>query len=93
MAQQLGWAGYVVHGQLFVKYFDYLPGETYPDAGCNFETFTNEEMLEVESVGPLITLEPGETVEHVETWRLFADVPAVADEESIDHFIRPLVEQ
>ena len=29
---------------------------TYPDLGCNFETFTNEEILEIESLGPLVTL-------------------------------------
>lgn len=92
MLQQLGWAAYLVHGTLFVKYFDCDPCAPYPDYGCNFETFTNEEMLEVESLGPLTVLEPGETVEHVETWKLFADVPAMSDEASLDRTIRPLVE-
>lgn len=92
MASSLGWAGYLVHGTLFVKYFDFDPCAEYPDFGCNFETFTNEEMLEVESLGPLTLLQPGETLEHVETWRLFAEVPAISDEASIDRIIRPLVE-
>ncbi|HEY3379036.1 MAG TPA: hypothetical protein VGL77_16255 [Armatimonadota bacterium] len=93
MPLQLGWAAYLVHQTLFVKYFDYLPDAVYPDFGCSFEAFSNEAMLEVESLGPLAPLAPGETVEHVETWRIFANVPAITDEASIDRIIRPLVEQ
>lgn len=92
MANQLGWAAYLLNGTLMVKYFDYEPCALYPDFGCNFETFTNEDMLEVESLGPLTVLEPGDMVEHVETWKLFANVPAITDEASIDAIIRPLVE-
>jgi hypothetical protein len=32
-------------------------------------------MEEIETLGPLQTVEPGETVEHVESWRLYDDVP------------------
>lgn len=92
MALELGWAATLVHNVLFVKYFDFDPCAPYPDFGCNFETFTNEEMLEIESLGPITLLEPGDTVEHDETWRLFADVPPVTDEDDIDRRIRPLVE-
>ncbi|HEX2949253.1 MAG TPA: hypothetical protein VHV83_06750 [Armatimonadota bacterium] len=91
-ALHLGWAAYLVHNTLFTKYFDYQPGEQYPDYGCNFETFTNEFMLEIESVAPLRLLEPGMTVEHVETWRLCANIPEISDEASIDQLIRPLVD-
>jgi len=93
MANILGWAACLVHDCLFVKYFDYDPTAVYPDFGCNFETFTNEDMLEVESLGPLTLLEPGEMIEHDETWRLFTGVPPVTDEASIDRHIRPLVER
>lgn len=92
MLLQEGWAAYLVHHTLFVKYFDLEPYAEYPDYGCNFETFSNEEMLEVESLGSLDVLEAGGVVEHVETWRLFKDIPAVADDDdSIDRIIRPLV--
>ncbi|MHB0936830.1 MAG: hypothetical protein ACYDCO_18005 [Armatimonadota bacterium] len=93
MANMLGWAAYLVHGCLFVKYFDYDPTAIYPDFDCNFETFTNQDMLEVESLGPLTLLEPGDTVEHDETWRLFTEVPPISDEASIAQTIRPLVEK
>ena len=90
LALELGWAAYQVHDVLFVKYFDFDPGEAYPDFGCNFQTFTNEEMLEVESLGPLTLLEPGDTVEHDETWRLFPNVPRATSEDEIDRLVRPL---
>ena len=91
LALSEGWAAYQVHGHLFVKYFDFFPELPYPDFGCNFEAFTNEEILEVESLGPLTLLAPGESVEHVETWRLFDDVPPITDEASIDREVLPRV--
>ena len=86
-----GWVGYLRSGLLFVKRFDRQPGQHYPDFGCNFETYTDENMLEVESLGPLTKLEPGSAIEHREVWELHKNVPAVTDEASIDKSILPLV--
>jgi hypothetical protein len=86
-----GWAAYAVHGCLFVKRFACDPAATYPDMGCNTELFTNDEMLEVESLGPLVDLAPGGSVEHTEDWFLFADVPAVASEADIREHVFPRV--
>ncbi len=76
-----GWAAYSHNGHLFVKRFTYKHGARYPDNGCAVELYTATGMLELETVGPLVTLKPGETVEHVETWQLL-DGPAVTDEAS-----------
>jgi hypothetical protein len=78
LALTAGWAGYAVGGVLFIKKFPWKNGVPYPDGGCNFETFTNAVMLEVESLGPLVTLQPGQTVEHVETWELHDGPDAAA---------------
>ena len=86
-----GWVGYLRSGLLFVKRFDRQPGQHYPDLGCNFETFTNEDMLEVESLGQMTKFEPGSVVEHREVWELRKNVPAISDEASIDRVILPLV--
>lgn len=86
-----GWVGYLRSGLLFVKRFERQPGQHYPDFGCNFETYTDENMLEVESLGPLTKLEPGSAVEHREVWELHKKVPAISDEASIDRAIQPLV--
>ena len=70
LADTLGWCAYVVGGVCFIKRYGWDPTATFPDGGCNCETFTNSRMLEVESLGPLTTLAPGAAVEHVEHWEL-----------------------
>ncbi|MBM4018643.1 MAG: hypothetical protein FJ288_10010 [Planctomycetes bacterium] len=87
-----GWAAYAVGGCLFLKRFPCKARRTYPDMGCNAEFFTNADMLEVESLGPLVNLRPGRKVEHVEDWFLFADVPEIRTEADVEQHVRPLVE-
>ena len=54
--------------------------------------FTNEDMLEVETVGPLAKMAPNASVEHTECWALFkADIGT--DEADIDKNLMPLVEK
>jgi hypothetical protein len=86
-----GWVGYVNGGTLFIKMFEYKEGQTYPDNGVNFETFTNEDMLEMESLGPVVKLTPGKEVTHVEFWQLAKGVDEVTDEASIDKNVVPKV--
>jgi hypothetical protein len=81
-----GWAAYALRGELFVKKFSGAPGN-YADFGCNFETFTNNEMLELESLGAFTKIEPGQVVEHKETWQLFVDVPAPQNDRDVDRHI------
>jgi len=88
-----GWAAYAVGGRLFVKRFAWNAEAEYPDMGSSTELFTNSDMLEVESLGPMVALEPGAAVEHVEDWHLFEDVPAPADGKDVEEHIRPLVEK
>lgn len=80
MAHREGWVGYQREGFLFVKYFDYNEGSRYPDGGCNFETFSNEEILELESLAGLVALKPGATTTHTERWALHRGVARSADE-------------
>jgi hypothetical protein len=70
LLQRPGKAGYLNGKTLFIKSFDFRPGQRYPDGGVNYETFTDGEMLEMESLGPQQTLEPGRSVEHREGWEL-----------------------
>ncbi len=69
------WLAYARGGHLFVKQYEHIEGAAYPDGGCSSELFTIHFMLEVETLGPLVTLSPGETIDHVETWSLLRDVP------------------
>jgi len=93
VGNEKGWVAYVRSGHLFLKLFRYVEGATYPDFGSNMETWTNQEILEVETLGPLTTLEPNEAVEHVEEWFLFKDVEVSDEESSIDANVLPRVKE
>lgn len=69
-----GWQAYYVDGILFVKRFDPMPGATFPDGGCNTETYCNEKFIELETLGPLVKLQPGQTILHNETWEIYKDL-------------------
>jgi hypothetical protein len=91
LAHRLGWVGYLNGGTLFVKRFGYTEGANYPDNGCNYETFSNEAFLEMESLGPVVTLKWGEKAELVESWELVKGVEDFADEDGIDKNVLPKV--
>ena len=89
------WIAYHRADSLFVKTIEFREGAVYPDFGCNFETFTNEQMLEVEALGPLIEVAPGQSTEHVEQWHLFNGVaaPAADNEDAIADWISPWLQR
>jgi len=87
-----GWVAYARRGNLFVKTFNPLPEETYPDINSTVEIFTNEMMLEIETLGPLVQLSPGTAVTHSETWHLFRDVPMPNTEADVIANILPKIE-
>lgn len=88
------YAAYFVHGCLFLKKFTYQKNATYPDFGVNFETYTANEFLEMESLGPLTALDPGASVCHEESWSVYSDIPAPEpqDELALDAALAPYVE-
>jgi hypothetical protein len=91
MRNTLGWAAYYLEGELFLKRFGFDAGATYPDFGCNCEAYTDADMLELETLGPLTKMPAhGGKVEHVEHWFLFK-VTVGEDEDSIDENVLPLV--
>jgi hypothetical protein len=91
LAHREGWVGYLNRGTLFVKRFDYREGAVYPDGGTRYQTFSNEDMLEMETCGELVTLPPGGSAELHESWELFDGLPDVTSEDDVDRVIRPLV--
>jgi hypothetical protein len=64
------WAAYVLNGEMFVKQMTADASLPHPDFGCSFETFTNNEFLEIETLGPLSKVPPGGSASHVERWSL-----------------------
>jgi hypothetical protein len=88
-----GWAAYLRNRTLFVKRFPFVAGATYPDYGSNTETYTAGTFIELETLGPLATLAPGASAEHVERWFLFRNVNAGTSEQTLDAALAPLVAQ
>jgi hypothetical protein len=86
------WAAYLINGEAFVKRATADPSKTYTDFGCSFETFTNNEFLEIETLGPITKVAPRKTVEQVEHWSLHRNVKLGAlTDEDIDAVLLPLV--
>jgi hypothetical protein len=76
-----GWIGYRRAGVLFVKRFAPRVDLPHPDFGCNAEFYCGDRFIEMESIGPLSRLEPGQSVEHEETWEFHVglDQPQTLD--------------
>jgi hypothetical protein len=68
------WGAYLLRDELFIKRSDADESSPYPDFGCSFEIFTRDDMLELETLGPLTKLAPGASLEHVERWTLHRNV-------------------
>ena len=85
------WAAYLLGSDLFIKRTRADPSRAYADFGCSYETFTNADFLELETLGPLGKLEPGATVEHVERWTLDRNIRlANWTDAEIDRVVLPL---
>jgi hypothetical protein len=81
---------YYLGKELFVKRYRAEPNRTYPDMGASFEMFTNREVLELETLGPMTKLEPGAAVEHIERWSLHKDISITKwTDAELDDALRP----
>ncbi len=77
-----GWMGYWLDGTLFIKRFEVFPGSQYPDHGCNTECYFNQKFIELESLSPLCSIKPSETLVHVELWEIYdrVNVPFIPEQ-------------
>ena len=84
---------YVLGEDVFRKAYETKhPDASYPDGGCSFETFTNPNLIEVEALGELKTIKPGEYSELTESWMLMKK-PCEVDfksDDSIDSFLKEI---
>ena len=62
---------YAIGDTVFIKtYYPNHPDGVYPDNGMSFETYTASLFLELETLGELKEMVPGETAAHKENWKL-----------------------
>jgi hypothetical protein len=85
------WCAYYLRPNLLVKRFVFARGERYPDFECSVETYTNHDMLELETLSPLRTLEPGADLVHEEWWELHDGLELGFSEEEIRSKVVPLI--
>jgi hypothetical protein len=85
-------AAYLSGTDLFVKRYRADCDLAYPDFQASFEVFTNGGCLELETLSPLVDLQPGQSSTHLETWSLHRDVQLIELTESeIDRAILPFL--
>lgn len=89
-----GWAACQLHENIMVKFFKYMPDALYPDFGSNNEIYVNENLLEIESLGPITRILPEKSAEHTEDWYIttLKYNPDSDTENSIDNDILPLIQ-
>lgn len=81
-----GWAAYANYNCYFVKHVPIHFEGIYPDMGANFEVFTNNEMLELEALGPFKSIPPKGRIDHLEHWTL---IPNLSEPKSEAEVIEP----
>lgn len=90
MLNAKGWAAYLLEGDALIKRYRWDPQAQYADMGCNTEAFTDANTIEVETLGPLTTVAPGDYADHPELW-LLEKVACGHTEAEIDAALLPLI--
>ena len=79
-----GWAAYFNKNQLFIKHHTHVIDGNYPDFGsCSYETYTNNHILELETIGTLEKVIPMGFATTIERWDLHKEdyIPSKNDDE------------
>ncbi len=84
LSQENPWGAYFHHNCMFVKKYFPVKDGVYPDNGCTYETYTNSSILEMETLGELSVVKPGESVSHTEVWEFYKDVAVPHDDSEMD---------
>jgi hypothetical protein len=79
-----------VQSHLLAKHAAHRPDEVYLDRGSSSECYCNKRFLELETLGSLTTLTPGESATHRETWAVHAGVAVGPDEAAVGALVADL---
>ena len=82
--QEFSWASYFLGGDMFVKEYISYDDREYPDFGCSYESYTNADILEMETLSPLYNLDSKQTVSHTEVWSFYENVNIPASDKEAD---------
>lgn len=85
-----GWLAYLLDGVLFVKRLPHQPEAAYFDRDSSSECYCNARFIELESLGPKVTLAPGEAASHLEHWQLFENIALPENEAGLIQALQQL---
>ena len=85
-----GWIAYWLNGTLFVKRAKYEAQSSYFDFGSSSECYCNDKFIELETLAPISTMNPGTSVTHVEIWELYGNVDCPRDEKDAQSLVEKL---
>jgi hypothetical protein len=88
-----GWGAYLLGDVLYLKRFPHESGGTYPDGGATIEVYSSAEFLELEQLGPLTTIAPGDEIVFPEDWWVFSGVSIPSDEAGALAALQPFIQQ
>ncbi|MBN2043941.1 MAG: hypothetical protein JW757_02875 [Anaerolineales bacterium] len=67
----MGWIGYALDDLLFIKRADFVEGGNYLDRGASSQIYCNPDFIELETLGPVVTLSNGDQASHIEEWGVY----------------------
>jgi len=65
-----GWIAHYREDLLLVKYSGHDESRTYADMGASGQVYSHGDFTELETLGPLTDLDPGDVAEHHEDWAI-----------------------
>lgn len=84
-----GWAAHYREGLLLVKYAGHDEEREYADMGASGQVYSHGDFTELETLGPLTDLGPGEAAEHREEWAVHlvdeAEAEGLVLSDELDH--------
>jgi hypothetical protein len=87
-----GWMAYARNGHLLVKFIAPMARCHYPDMGVNVETFTNDAILELETLSPMVSIAPGESAELAERWLLVKGITDICNDADVVQQVLPHIQ-
>lgn len=85
-----GWLAYWLENTLFVKHAKYEAQSAYYDFGSSSECYCNDQFLELETLAPITTIAPKESITHIETWALYGNTTRPRNEKDAQSLVDSL---
>lgn len=90
-----GWAAYVLENNIFIKRFVQSEDARYPNFGCSFESYSDENHISLDTNSAFYLTQPNEIIKHVENWSIFKGKSTLKNCKSdnyIDEFLKEINE-